>query len=97
MAWVKDLHPEASSYTDVYDRAGLLSQKTVMAHCVHLTDCELETLKSRGVGIAHCANSNNSLRSGNMDIRRVQRAGVKVGLGTDCSAGYAPSLLDAIR
>jgi guanine deaminase len=34
--WVKELFPESTSYTDVYDRNGLLTDKTVLAHCVYL-------------------------------------------------------------
>ena len=47
--------------------------------------------------MAHCPNSNFSLKSGVCDVRRLQAAGVKVGLGTDCSGGYSVSLLNAMR
>jgi guanine deaminase len=36
IAWVKELHPEAESYTGVYEYYGLLTDRTVMAHCVHV-------------------------------------------------------------
>ncbi len=52
---------------------------------------------SPGAGISHCPNSNCSIRSGNMDVRRAVGAGVKVGLGTDCSAGYSPSMINSMR
>lgn len=97
MAWVKELEPKNHNYTDVYQQAGLLNSKTVMAHCVHLSDVELKAMKESRAGIAHCPNSNCSIRSGNMDVRQIQNHGIKVGLGTDCSAGYSPSMLDAMR
>ena len=50
-----------------------------------------------GAGISHCPNSNVSLKSGFFDARRTAAAGVKVGLGTDCSGGYSPSMIDAMR
>lgn len=97
VAWVKELEPKNHNYTDVYQQAGLLNSKTVMAHCVHLSDVELKAMKESRAGIAHCPNSNCSIRSGNMDVRQIQNHGIKVGLGTDCSAGYSPSMLDAMR
>lgn len=53
-----------------------------MAHCIWLGDEEIYTLRERGVGIAHCPNSNISIRSGLCDIRRLLNHGLKVGLGT---------------
>ncbi|PSN46075.1 Guanine deaminase [Blattella germanica] len=71
--------------------------QTVLAHGVHLTDEELKILSARGSSISHCPNSNTSLKSGLCDVRRLLHANVKVGLGTDVSGGYSPSILDAIR
>lgn len=53
-----------------------------MAHCIWLGDEEIYTLRERGVGIAHCPNSNISIRSGLCDVRRLLNHGLKVGLGT---------------
>ena len=94
---MKKLEPSSASYTAVYKTAGLLTPRTNMAHCVHLSQQEIQLLKDTGTGVSHCPNSNCSIRSGNMDIRVLQRHGVKVGLGTDCSAGYSVSMLDAMR
>jgi len=47
--------------------------------------------------VSHCPNSNFSLKSGICDVRRLKDYGVKVGLGTDCSGGYSPSILNAMR
>jgi guanine deaminase len=35
IAWVKELHPEAETYADVYKDHGLLHERSYMAHCVH--------------------------------------------------------------
>ncbi|XP_045607153.2 guanine deaminase [Procambarus clarkii] len=80
-----------------FKKVGLLGNKTLMAHCVWLKEEELEQLARAQAGVAHCPNSNLSLRSGLCDVRRFLDRGIKVGLGTDCSAGYCPSILDAIR
>lgn len=97
VAAVKDLYPDCKNYADVYDRAKLLTDKTVLAHGVYLTDDELLVLAARGSSVSHCPNSNTSLKSGLCDVRRLLDAGIKVGLGTDVSGGFSPSVLDAIR
>ncbi|KAK2173569.1 hypothetical protein NP493_866g00025 [Ridgeia piscesae] len=94
---IGDMYPDAEHYTDVYKRAGLLSGKTVMAHCNYLSDGEVAIIKTTNTGVAHCPNSNISVQSGLCDVRRLLDNGIKVGLGTDVSGGYNPSMLDAIR
>lgn len=84
LEWVKELHPDIKDYSSVYDSFGLLTDKTIMAHCIHLSQEERNLLKSRNVGISHCASSNFSLGSGIMNLRRLLDEGhQKVGLGTD--------------
>ncbi|ORX96401.1 guanine deaminase-like protein [Basidiobolus meristosporus CBS 931.73] len=95
--WVKHLHPELPSYTAVYDHYGLLTDKTIMAHCVHLTQEERELIKEKKAGISHCAKSNFALRSGVCNVRQLLEEDQKVGMGTDVSGGYAISMFDAIR
>ncbi|XP_014679178.1 PREDICTED: guanine deaminase-like, partial [Priapulus caudatus] len=94
---VRELYPNSQHYTDVYDRAGLLSEKTVLAHGVYLHNEEMQTISSRGSGISHCPNSNMTLRSGLCNTKRLLQHGIDVGLGTDMSGGYSASILDAIR
>ncbi|XP_059175102.1 guanine deaminase-like [Physella acuta] len=94
---VSQLFPDTRSYTEVYDRAGLLGSKTILAHGVHLSRDELRLIKDRDSGISHCPNSNISLCSGILDVRKALDVGVKVGLGTDFAGGHSPSMLDAIR
>ena len=95
VAWVHDLFPDAE-YADVYDRYGLLTERTVLAHGVHLTAEELDLLHRRGSRIAHCPNSNLFLGSGLFPLHRVLRAGVAVGLGSDIGAGTTPSMFNAM-
>ncbi|XP_037952969.1 guanine deaminase [Teleopsis dalmanni] len=86
----------SSSYAEAYDAAGLLTEKTIMAHAVHLEDDEIELLKKRGTSVAHCPASNTMLSSGFCDVLRLIKKGVKVGLGTDVSGGNSVSIQDAI-
>ncbi len=47
--WVKELCPESTSYGDAYDRFGMMNNKTIMAHCVHMTEEEIKLMKENGV------------------------------------------------
>ncbi|XP_046326734.2 guanine deaminase-like isoform X1 [Haliotis rufescens] len=85
------------NHLHIWDKAGLLKHNTVLAHCVYISEEELDLLKLRGSGIAHCPNSNITLRSGFLDVRHVLEKGCKIGLGTDVSGGYSCSMLDALR
>ncbi|KFA77213.1 hypothetical protein S40288_04575 [Stachybotrys chartarum IBT 40288] len=94
---VKSLFPEADSYADVYDRHGLLTDKTVLAHAVHLSEAEADTIAARGSKVSHCPCSNSSLTSGVARVRWLWDKGIDVGLGTDVSGGYSASILSAAR
>lgn len=95
--WVKELFPNCSSYTDVYEKHGLLNDRTLLGHGIYLEKDELELIKKRGCTISHCPNSNFTLISGVAPIRKYLDMGVKVALGTDNSGGYRASMLDAMR
>jgi guanine deaminase len=94
---VARLFPEATDYTDVYDRAGGLRPGTVLAHAIHLSDREIERLAESGAAIAHCPSSNLFLASGAMPLARYQAAGLVVGLGSDVAAGPDVSLFGVMR
>lgn len=94
---VAGMFPDAASYSDVYDRHGLLTPRTVLAHAVHLDDAEADLLAARGTKVSHCPCSNSSLTSGAARVRWLWDRGVGVGLGTDMSGGYSPSILESAR
>lgn len=95
---VKKLHPKNSCYGDVYNEYGLFGNhsKTVMAHCVHSTEQELNLIKENGVYIAHCPQSNTNIKSGIAPISRYLSLNLKVGLGTDLAGGANISMFRAI-
>ena len=82
-----------ASYVDTYDRHGLVTRRSVLAHDVHPTDPELATLAERGASVAHCPTSNAALGSGLFPLRRHVEAGVRVALGSDVGAGTGFSML----
>lgn len=94
---VKELFPDSKHYTDVYDRAGLLTERTILAHCVHLSEDEKAVIKARDAKISHCPASNTAITSGTAKVRELLEAGLTVGLGTDVSGGYSPSILEEVR
>ncbi|OQD79080.1 hypothetical protein PENANT_c063G00961 [Penicillium antarcticum] len=94
---VQQLFPESSSYADVYDKAGLLTKRTILAHGVHLTKDEITLIRERGSKVAHCPSSNSALCSGLAPVRFMLDQGVTVGLGTDVAGGYSPSILEVAR
>ncbi|KAJ2794576.1 hypothetical protein H4R20_006178, partial [Coemansia guatemalensis] len=96
-AFAKECFPEATSYAAIYNNAGLLGPRSIMAHCVHMSDDDVRLMRESGAGVSHCPNSNFALSSGIADVRRFLDQGIPVGLGTDVGAGYTPSILDAMR
>ncbi|KAJ5358691.1 uncharacterized protein N7496_011104 [Penicillium cataractarum] len=97
IALVQQLFPESSSYADVYDKAHLLTERTILAHGVHLTKDERTLIRERNSKISHCPSSNSALGSGLAPVRILLDEGLTVGLGTDVSGGYSPSILEAAR
>ena len=97
VAEVGRLFPDARDYTDVYDRAGGLGPRAILAHAIHLSDREIGRLAETGSRIAHCPESNLFLASGVMPLARYLEAGLLVGLGSDVAAGPDVSLFRQMR
>jgi 5-methylthioadenosine/S-adenosylhomocysteine deaminase len=74
---------------------GVLNEKMIAAHCVWLTEKEIEILARRGVSVSHCLESNLKLASGISPVVKMLSAGVKVTFGTDGAASNND--LDVLR
>ncbi|MCI4592579.1 guanine deaminase [Sphingobium sp. BYY-5] len=85
--------PQALDYLDAYDRFGLVGDRSVFAHGVHLPDRACARLAESGAGIATCPSSNLFLGSGFFDFGQADAHGVRIGIGTDVGAGTSFSLL----
>jgi len=79
--------PRARDYLDVYEQAGLVGPRTILAHGIHLSEREIEALARSGAGVAHCPSSNMFLKSGVFAWQRHVAATVRFGLGSDVGAG----------
>ncbi|WP_157954278.1 guanine deaminase [Saccharospirillum mangrovi] len=93
VAWVKSLFPNARDYVDVYERYGLLNDHAVLAHGLHLTDREWQSLANTGARLAVCPTSNTFLGSGLFDFQRAEDEGVALSLATDVGGGTSLSQL----
>ena len=71
---------------DYLDRCGWMRPGTWLAHGIHFSDAEITRLGRAGVGVTHCACSNQVLASGTCRVCTLEAAGVAVGLGVDGSA-----------
>ncbi len=85
--------PESRSYLDVYDRFGLLRERSVFAHCLHMDDEDRATMANKGGSAAFCPTSNLFLGSGLFRLAAMRAAGIRCGLGTDVGGGTSLSLL----
>lgn len=98
---VREMFPAESGggrgYAGVYDAFGLLTERTILAHAVHLSEGEAGLLRERGAKVSHCPCSNSAITSGAARVRWLLDRGIDVGLGTDVSGGYSPSVLEAAR
>lgn len=79
--------PWSRSYLDVYEQLGLVRERSVFAHCLHLDDQDREQLAKLGAAIAFCPTSNLFLGSGLFDLRAAKDCGIRTGVGTDVGGG----------
>ncbi len=95
IAFVKELFPKAKDYTDVYDSFGLLSERSLFAHGIHLSEREAQRLHESGSTVIHCPTSNTFLGSGLMSMPYLRKSTrpVDLALGTDVGGGTSYSML----
>jgi putative selenium metabolism protein SsnA len=74
--------------------AGLLGDKTICAHCIHLDDAEIALLRDSGTNVVHNPQSNMNNAVGAARVLDMMSRGVMVGLGSD---GMTANMLDELR
>jgi guanine deaminase len=90
---IAEQFPDSRSYLDVYDHFGLLRERSVFAHCLHMDDTDRQCMATKGGAAAFCPTSNLFLGSGLFDLAAMWSANIRVGLGTDVGGGTSMSLL----
>ena len=95
--WVHSLHPDCAQYWETYDKYGLFKADTLMAHCVYSDAREREAIRSHGVTVVHCADSNTNIASGIAPVRTMLDERLKVTLGSDIAGGANLSMLHVIQ
>lgn len=93
------LFPGFTNEADLYAHYGLLSQRSILAHCTLMTPYEMQRLQDLGCGVAHCPTANMTVGGGFMvaPVHEFLERGINVGLGTDSGGGYSSSMLNAMR
>ncbi|HTP95153.1 MAG TPA: guanine deaminase [Burkholderiales bacterium] len=89
----RELFPARRSYLDVYDHFGLLRERAVYAHCIHLDAGDRQRMAQSGAAASFCPTSNLFLGSGLFDLAAADAAGYRVGVGTDVGGGTSFSML----
>ena len=91
--WVRELFPKARSYLGVYEDAGLLHARSVLAHGIWLDDADRAALRASDAQIAHSPSSNLFLGSGLFDWTAMNAAGARVSLASDVGGGTSLSMI----
>jgi len=80
--------------TEFFYKAGLFESPTTAAHCVHVTDSDMEIMREKGVSVAHNPVSNLKLGSGVMRLPVMLEKGINVTFGTDgCASNNTLDIL----
>jgi guanine deaminase len=91
--WVRDLFPDARDYLDTYETFGLLGDRGLYGHAIHLEPRELDRLAEVGAAVVHCPTSNTFIGSGLFDLPGIKARGIRTGLATDTGGGSSFSML----
>jgi len=85
--WARELFPDSRSYLAIYDDFGLMRERAIYAHCIHLDGEDRALMRDSGAAAAVSPTSNLFLGSGYFDYEAAQRVGFKYGLASDVGGG----------
>ena len=92
-----ELFPGRKSYLDVYDHFGLVSDRSIFGHCIHLVDEDFARVKESGAVLCPNPPSNMFLGSGLFKFQKAKDYSVRLALGTDFGAGNTFSMLNSME
>ena len=95
ITFTQELYPTAKDYTDIYAQYGLLGPKTLLGHCIHLSEREADLLSDTGSVAVFCPTSNLFLGSGLFDWQRYSKRAkpLRIAAATDVGGGTNYSML----
>jgi guanine deaminase len=93
---------KVSSYTEIYQKTGMLGERSLMGHGIHLSQKELDVLRKTKTSVIHCPTSNAPLKekglgSGLFNFKQVEQSKVRWALGSDIGGGPFLSMFDVMR
>jgi guanine deaminase len=93
---------KVKSYTEIYQKTGMLGKRSLMGHGIHLSDKELAILKKTDTTVIHCPTSNAPLKekglgSGLFNYKKIEKAKIRWALGSDIGGGPFLSMFDVMR
>ncbi len=94
--WVKTLFPNSTDYLQVYEQHGLMHDRSLLAHGIHLSNDELSRVAKTNASIVFCPSSNLFLGSGLFGLHNAYQHGVEVSIGSDVGAGTSFSMLKTL-
>ncbi|MCW1955708.1 MAG: guanine deaminase [Roseobacter sp.] len=97
IARAKELYPDAPDYLGIYERYGLLSERALLGHAIHLEPREIEVLAGTGAKPVFCPTSNLFLGSGLYDDAGLRGRGICGGIATDIGGGTSYSMLQTLN
>ncbi|MEQ1944911.1 guanine deaminase [Mesorhizobium sp. VNQ89] len=95
IAFTQELYPWSRDYTDVYEHYGLLRERMLLGHCIHLSQREADALSESGSVAVFCPTSNLFLGSGLFDYQRYRKRAkpLLIASATDVGGGTNYSML----
>ncbi|KXF79084.1 guanine deaminase [Paramesorhizobium deserti] len=93
IALTRSLYPDAPDYTGIYEHYGLLGRKTLLGHCIHLSEREVKIIAETGSVAVFCPTSNLFLGSGLFDREKLKSNRVRIAVATDIGGGTSFSML----
>ena len=95
IAFTQELYPWLRDYTDVYEHYGLLGQRSLFGHCIHLSEREADAISDAGSVAVFCPTSNLFLGSGLFDYQRyrTRQKPLRIAAATDVGGGTNYSML----
>ena len=91
VVWMRELFPKSRSYLAVYDDFGLMRERAIYAHCLHIDDNDRALMRDSCAAAAISPTSNLFLGSGFFDYDGADRVGFQYGLASDVGGGTSLS------